>query len=249
MRFRDSPAITRRAYLPRLLQTVCLSCGQWVPADARLSALCDCCFDALPWNESCCDRCALPATWCSTNAAGCSQLPFTSALAPLRYNGWPARWVIRAKRHGGLPETKLLGLLLALAAGDALAGAVEDDLDFRPPDLLIPVPLSWRRQLWRGHNQALLLCHVVADQLALRYDARAVRRHQHTGMQPGRSAAAREANVAGAFSARRSFQGEHVVVIDDVMTSAATAAAVSQSLLDAGAGRVDVWCATRALPS
>jgi ComF family protein len=169
-------------------------------------------------------------------------MPYELAICPLRYTEPVSGWVLDAKRWGGLPETRLLADCLMLTVLD-----VYDREDL--PTVLVPVPLSWRRRVYRGHNQALTLAAMISRKLEIPLNRQTLRRHRHTRMQPGLSPAERQRNVSAAFSSSRRWQGQHVAIIDDIMTSGATATATASCLLNAGCGRVDIWCAARAMPS
>ncbi len=149
---------------------------------------------------------------------------------------------MQAKHQSGVVAARLLGQLLA----DAVA--VHYRLD-EMPDALVVVPVSWQRLVKRGHNQAALIAEPVCRATGIPLQRRALARIRHTAIQPGLSTHARLVNVRNAFKARRLWRGESVALIDDVMTTGATASALSEVLLDAGAAEVHVWCATRAAVS
>lgn len=110
--------------------------------------------------------------------------------------------------------------------------------------VLVPVPLHPRRLAERGFNQAALLARAVAEAwgVPVRED---LRRERDTPPQTGRSAAARRSNVARAFAAVHPFHGDVVVLVDDVVTTGATARACARALLAAGAHEVRVLSAAR----
>ena len=221
------------------IQGLCAWCGKWLHGAAK-PALCPHCLRAVPWNTGACRRCGRREH--PDDSTQCAALPFETTISPLLYQGPIPQWIVRSKRRGGLPETRLLADCLAIAISDAYPAN-------QLPEVLVPVPLSWRRLLRRGHNQALVLASMIARQLNLLVDPRALRRQRHTRIQPGLSESARYANMSGAFCCRRHWHGDHVAVVDDVMTSGATAAATANCLLQAGCARVDVWCAARAVSS
>lgn len=214
------------AYLPGL---ICLLCRTRLSVhEARGGGeiqLCTSCLAALPWRNS--------ATPFETTA------DLDPLIAPLDYANCAADWVIRAKRSAGLVEARVLGAVLARALVDAYP------LPERRPRLLIPVPLSWQRLFWRGHNQAALIAEPVQRALGIPVAHGAVRRIRHSPIQPGRSGPGRRENVQAIFACRRRWQGESLAILDDVYTTGATVSALARCLREAGAGEIHVWCATR----
>jgi ComF family protein len=132
---------------------------------------------------------------------------------------------------------------LAGPLGERLASAIPRDQRF---DLIIPVPLHWRRRFQRGFNQAALLAARVARRYAVPVVV-AVRRRRATATQAGLSNAKRRANVAGAFEVRRprAVAGRRILLVDDVMTTGATASACAAALKRAGARYVAVLTLAR----
>jgi ComF family protein len=134
----------------------------------------------------------------------------------------------------------LLAPFLAAAVG---AGGI---------DLVLPVPLHWRRMAARGFNPP----HVLADeaarfaQLDVPVDPLSLRRVRATPSQTGLAAAARARNVAGAFALapRRAerVRGRRILLVDDIATTGATLAAATRTLLDGGAAGVVAFVACRA---
>ena len=116
--------------------------------------------------------------------------------------------------------------------------------------LLVPVPLHrWR--IWRrGFNQAALIAQALSERSGVAVDADALRRTRNTPPLHKQNRKQRERTVAGAFAmapaASERVRGRHVVVIDDIWTTGATARGCAAILKNAGAARVDILCWTRA---
>lgn len=233
----------------RLLPGTCLLCELPVP-DSAEADLCEHCATALPWNEPACPRCAVPLPAGLEVGSHCRQCesrppPFVRALAPLRFEGFPAHWVRSLKDHLGVVEGRVLATLLARAATRLYL----DHTTGRRPDLLLPVPLTWRRLVRRGHNQALTLAVPVARALGAPLWRLATTRRAGPS-QRGRGRAGRLDVSAASFRSRHRFAepGPCIAIVDDVLTTGATAAALAKTLLDAGAAEVHVLAATRTPP-
>ena len=114
----------------------------------------------------------------------------------------------------------------------------------READLLVPVPLHWRRQWARRFNQSALLAEVVGKASGVSVSHGALRRVKSTVQQVGLARAERARNVQGAFrvrpDARIEVAGRRLVLVDDVLTTGATIEACTRALMRAGAASVDV---------
>jgi ComF family protein len=136
-----------------------------------------------------------------------------------------------ADRHDG---RTLFGRWLAEAGREHLAGA----------HLIVPVPLARWRLLSRRFNQAAILAEELSRQCGLASDPLLLRRTRFAKTQVGLTHDQRRRNVAGAFSVphggRHRVAGRNVLLVDDVITTGATAEACARALKRAGAARVDV---------
>jgi len=130
---------------------------------------------------------------------------------------------------------------LARPLGALLAAALPREERF---DALLPVPLHWWRAFQRGFNQSHLLAREVARRTGIRL-IRPVRRVRPTPPQAGLSNAARRTNVGAAFQVRGRLTGLRLLLIDDVMTTGATANACAAALKRAGAARVTLLTLAR----
>jgi ComF family protein len=130
---------------------------------------------------------------------------------------------------------------LAQPLGGLLADALPRDRQF---DLVTAVPLHWRRQWQRGFNQSELLGKAMARARGIPA-MKLLRRGSATRAQAGLSNAQRRENVTGAFRARRRVNGLRILLVDDVMTTGATAGACAGALKKAGAKSVSLLALAR----
>ena len=158
------------------------------------------------------------------------------ALGP--YDGGLKETLLSLKFEGRARIATTLGKLAfrsILAAGELDAGAA-----------VIPVPLHWRRRRERGYNQAELLAKAIAK-AAERPCCSALVKVASRPPQAGLSAGARRRNAAGAYRARVPawLRRKHLLLVDDVFTTGATAEACARALLRGGAQSVDVLTVAR----
>ena len=134
-----------------------------------------------------------------------------------------------------------------LALGRWLALELAREVERLPrPDLLVAPPLTHARLRERGFNQALELAKCVGSQLGVAVDIAGMRKVRETAPQPSLGGPARRGNLYRAFACRATVSGRHIAVIDDVLTTGATADAVARALKAAGAVRVSIWTVARA---
>ena len=126
------------------------------------------------------------------------------------------------------------------AWGELWAEHLEQGLRGVGADVVIPVPLHWRRRLKRGYNQSAALAWELAARLGLPCKPRWLRRIRDTPHQMGLSRTERQANVRGAFRAGAwaRLRGKVVLLVDDVLTTGTTASEAARALREAGAARV-----------
>ena len=111
---------------------------------------------------------------------------------------------------------------------------------------LIPIPMHPQKLKIRGFNQAALLTKRLARALKLPYDFHSCQKIVNTVPQAGLDGEQRLRNVRGAFQAS-SMPYEHVVLVDDLLTTGSTANELASTLKKAGVKKVDIWCCARTL--
>ncbi|MFT6464636.1 MAG: ComF family protein [Halopseudomonas sp.] len=225
----------------------CLLCLSGDSTDHRASVqqgLCEPCRRDLPWLGTRCRQCALPLPFAGQLCGKCQQHPpaYSQVICPFLYR-FPLDSLVPAfKYHNQL----IYGRLLAHLLTDYVTYAYQEQ-QHALPDALIPMPLYRQRQAQRGFNQALELARPVARALACPLLSSALKRVQATHTQQGLTAQQRKHNLRGAFacSAPDKVAGLHLALIDDVLTTGATADEAAHTLLQAGAHSVSVWCVAR----
>ncbi|MCK9470074.1 MAG: ComF family protein [Porticoccaceae bacterium] len=225
----------------QLLPGLCLRCAQ--PSGRQLD-LCPGCESDFAGLGRCCSQCAVPLPL-STVAqptplcGNCLVDPpeFSRLIAAYRYEAPLSALVIAAKNHRDLAAAQVLGKLLAAHLIRQLTGQPK-------PDLLVPVPLHWRRRLVRGYNQALELARPVSRALNIPLQPRLASRVRYLAQQ-GLGRDERRRQLQGAFKVNSDISNRRIAIIDDVVTTTGTARALSQALLDTGATAVEVWCLAR----
>ena len=159
---------------------------------------------------------------------------YSRARAAVRYDD-VARKLVHAFKYGDrLDLSPLLGRWMTRAGREL----------FESADALVPVPLHWRRLWARRFNQSAALAEAIARESGIPVAHTALRRVKATPQQVGLSRTERATNMQGAFrvalSGKAEVAGRRLIVVDDVLTSGATADACARTLLRAGAAQVDV---------
>lgn len=225
----------------QLLPAPCLLCGSKHTHDLEL--MCAYCFEALPSLKAHpyrCHCCALPLISNANCCGQCLAYPpaFTRTLIPFLYEHPLDGLIHQFKYRRQLTSGKLLGELLLQCVRQ------ETTL----PDLLVPTPIHWRRRWQRGFNQTELLAHQLSKTLEIPVSY-ACLQSTPTHSQKGLSRTERLKNSRRRFmvnpKTRQQIQDAHIALIDDVVTTTATARTLSELLMAAGAKQVDIWALAR----
>ncbi len=166
---------------------------------------------------------------------------FRRARAVARYDDVARALVHRLKYGDRLELAKALGAMMARAGAELLAEA----------DVIVPVPLHRSRLWWRGVNQAMAVSAVISRASGVPCDPFLLARVKRTRPQVGLTKSQRGENLQGAFrvavEAKPRLQDKRVLLVDDVVTTGATANAAARALLRGGAGGVDVLSFARVI--
>ena len=135
-------------------------------------------------------------------------------------------------------------------AGTA-AGVIVDTVLARgqkKPDLLCAVPMTRRALRRRGLNQSAFIAQLASRALGIPVNISLLKKVRDTDQQSTLSARKRRKNLIKAFYCTQRLDGRHIVLIDDILTTGATASEISRTLKVAGAARVDIWVCARTDP-
>jgi ComF family protein len=200
---------------------MCVGCrrvGRWICAE---------CWPSVPWIEDRqCFECSKPSP--TVSCVGCSGVSrsLDRLIAVAEFEGAAREAVHTLKFNGRYAIAGMMGRLMAEASKGA------------DVDVIVPVPLHRIRLRERGYDQSALLARSVAKSLARPCRPNALRRCRPTLQQSSLPAHERRSNVAGAFEPRDTWNGEAILLLDDVTTTGATLDAAAAALRRAGAGQI-----------
>jgi ComF family protein len=233
---RAAGAHAARLALDIALPTLCVACRE--PVDGE--GVCPSCWGKLSFiAPPYCPRLGIPFVYdpgpeMLSMEAIASPPAYQRARAVVRYDE-VARTLVHALKYQDRTDlAPVMGRWMARAGRELLDGA----------DMLIPVPLHWRRGWSRRYNQSGALARAIADHSGVKLRGDVLQRLRATEQQVGLSRPQRASNVQGAFGVsadrRSAIHGARVILIDDVLTSGATVDACARALLRAKAAQVDV---------
>lgn len=235
---------TRRLPFLRRMPSACRLCGTWQPRE-----VCDGCLRGFGAAARRCRRCGLHLSDAALGATCqvCEDYPPEMDSVVVGVDFVPP-W---SGMIGALKFRSDVALARVLIPPLAQAIRQADPTGRQAPDLIIPIPLSAKRWQERGYNQAWLLAQRLAHECGWlnRLHHGTLIRRQETGRLMHMQRDQREARIRHAFEVpteqAHRVQGQHVVLVDDVMTTGATANEAARTLLQAGAASVRGWFAAR----
>ncbi len=211
--------------------------------------ICPACLDDLPFNTNACPGCAKPnaaSRLCaaclnrtvSPGGVGRSGVFIYKSRALFQYH-YPVNHIIHCMKFRQCLE-------LANYLGEMM-GEIFFNHDTTLPDCIIPVPLHARRLVSRGYNQSVELARPLARQLGVNLDTHSCKRVRNTIPQSDLPAKKRKGNVRNSFSVTQGINYNHVLLIDDVITTGSTVNELARTLYKAGVARVDVLACAKTI--
>ena len=214
-----------------------------------ISNICKHCLEDLPWNRQHCNQCALPLPTTSNQQDTCgpclSSPPFFSTTRTAFCYQFPInRLIANFKEKQNPPMGKVLGQLLARSLSN------DSSIQNNPPELIIPVPSHRHSINQRGYNPAEIIANTLSKQLSIPSESNFIFKRNQSEQQKALSAPERLVNLANAFSITAKGASSipnyyRIAIVDDVVTTCATANTLSKLLLEAGAQDVIVWAVAR----
>lgn len=229
-------ASLQQAVFDLLFPPRCVACNGEMEPPVGLPLCAGCRETLAPKGGARCPRCAAerPPTNQGTDCLQCRDrtFAFDGAVALGPYHGALRRAVLAVKHPGGIP--------LAMALGELLSGVHAERLAEQKVDVIVPVPMHWRRRIVRGANGPDVIAERLARRLGGELLTEALVRCRNTRLQGELPLSARTANVRGAFRVRKGydFHDARVLLVDDVLTTGATLTAAARQLKRAGAAGV-----------
>jgi ComF family protein len=167
---------------------------------------------------------------------------FKHVIAPWTFSFPVDTLISRFKHQARWPLGHMLGRLFGVYLQHRF-----DTTELTRPDCLLPVPMAPRRLRERGYNQALMLARWLSTDLDIPCDPHLLLRPFETVAQQDLDGKTRKRNLLRAFTLApgAQVQGRHLALVDDVLTTGATAHSLARLLMGAGARRVDVYCLAR----
>jgi ComF family protein len=213
----------------------CALCGA-----PSVTVVCPGCDADLPRIRLACRRCGLPAPGIACGPCSLDPPPWHLCVAPFLFD-FPLDRIMHAYKYRG-----------SLYWADFLAANMVRHIRMLAlplPRALVPVPMTAGRMAHRGFNQAWELARRMGAELDIHVMGGGLRRLRAEASQVGLDADARRTNVRSAFTADGTTRvPESVAVVDDLVTTGATARAVAEQLRLQGARQIQVWAAARTPP-
>ncbi len=222
-----------RGLLDLVYPPVCRLCDRVLATQADFCR--ECRLELLTDPHTCCPRCGSTVGPHTDVSNGCNDC---------RDENYAFEKVFRVGPYVGLRRDLVLLAKTDEAAAEAAAAIFAERIGCMLAqehfDGVVGIPLHWRRAWRRKYNQSVILARTLAAAIDSRCWQRTLRRVRSTPQQTSLTGAARRLNVRGVFRANPGLEGKRILLVDDVLTTGATADAAAKALRNAGANRIVV---------
>lgn len=246
-----SATLSRLRWIPailRLIQNTLLPNFCALCEDQCDNRLCTACIQSLPTLSTACSVCSLPldaqSQQIQSKCGECLMNPpfFHQVICAFEYSGYVCDAVTSFKDGGDIYIGQALSgkLIETISSPDRAKKEID-----RLPDILVPVPIYWKKRWVRHFNQSEVIAETLGRPLRIPV-VRAISKTKATDSQKSLSRSDRIKSMSRGFKVNvHLLAGKHVCLIDDVITTGATANTLAKACLKAGAVRVDVWALAR----
>jgi len=245
------------------LSSDCLLCGCNVPFNQRVfgllenskeqnkeqknpnAKLCIACHSHLPTTKQTCFVCGLPSTIGDIPCGTClkNSPPFDKTISAFHYQAPINDFITQYKYAGKLELLPLMTDYLIHAIERSLS--LGSSINTHKPDLLIPIPLHYKKRNKRGFNQSRLIANILFKHFNIPVSGNFITRTRQTQSQASLDANQRKKNLKNAFEIKQTLP-DRVAIIDDIVTTGATVSELASLALKHGAKHIEVWSLARA---
>lgn len=222
-------------WLSHKLQNHCIYCQSKTLSE--IFGLCPTCKQQLLSNANRCKRCAILLVGEQTVCGQCLKKPpeFDKSTTLCSYHSDISHQCVFGVKQDDTAWLRACAELLAH----------KNIKNQQTLDAIVPIPTHWQKLFTQNNNHSLLLAKRLAKELSLPLYPSALKQIKATQAQKTLSAKARLANMRGAFLCQQNIKGQRIAIVDDVMTTTATANEAARSLKKAGAKHVELWLIAR----
>jgi ComF family protein len=215
-----------------LLPKKCLKCKTAI--EQHEGSVCETCYFELPFQDSYCGRCGQNTSSDTEFCGHCiyTQPSYDNCFCPFKYES-SIKQLICELKYRERPE--LAKTAASLLHNELIA------YDFNRPDALISVPMHINRLRERGYNHSSLIAQQLSKLLKIPVLKGALIKSRETYPQAQQSLKQRKKNLRGSFEFKKKIQAKNVAIIDDVLTTGATAEEIAKILKKNGVDYVQIW--------
>ena len=214
-----------------------------MPIALASNKLCHACHLKLPTIKQACKVCGLPCSAVDTPCGQClkSSPPYDLSLSAFHYEQPISDFITQFKYGNRLDLLPLMTNYLLHTINLRL----KNESRSQPPELIIPIPLHYKKRNHRGFNQSRLIAKNLSKSLDIPLSGDEVKRVRQTKTQASLDANERKKNLKNAFEINKELP-ERVAIVDDIITTGTTVSELAMLASKHGAKQIEVWSLARA---